>query len=101
MYTPLRKSAAHPSYYVVTLAKMRVGGRDLSDRAGTQLKSHFARGYGTVLDSGARAAPILPRRRALDSSAPRIRGSHSSRVKGSVRQRQGRAAKRTAEGSRA
>jgi hypothetical protein len=52
VYTPLVASAQHPSYYVVILERVRVGSKDMSVHAGSNLKASYAKGYGTVLDSG-------------------------------------------------
>lgn len=55
-YVPLLRSPLHPAYYVVTLSGVMLGSRDLEQRT-FGLGHDFARGYGCVLDSGARPTP--------------------------------------------
>ncbi|KAK3266280.1 hypothetical protein CYMTET_25086 [Cymbomonas tetramitiformis] len=59
-YTSLTSSSRHPSYYIVTLEEASVNGRTLSSQAGFSLRTTFARGYGTVLDSDFQIDGVKP-----------------------------------------
>lgn len=57
-YVPLRRTSSHPAYYVVTLSSVILGSVDLEQRA-YGIEHDFARGYGSVLDSGTRPLHLL------------------------------------------